>query len=72
MKSNNNNVVATVVIVTTLATCGLMIPVWLIVGLIALLIKWIAPPPVVKKPEVKYIPPSNDFVSDWEFEIKEI
>lgn len=70
--TDNDKKVMALVIVSTLATCGLLIPVWLVVGLIVIIVKLVSPPPKINKPEVKYIPPSNDFASDWKFEIRDI
>lgn len=72
MKSDNNSILTAVVIVTTLLTCGLMIPVWIFIGIIILIVKLVSPTPKIKQPEITYIPPSNDFASDWVFEVRDI
>ena len=67
VEQNNNAAATAVVVISTLITCGLMIPVWLFVGLIIIIVKIFSPEP--KKPKPIYIPPSNDFASDWEYKI---
>ncbi len=70
--TDNDKQIMALVIVTTLATCGLMAPFWLLIGLVMLIVKLVSPPPKIIKPKIEYIPPSNDFASDWKFEIRDI
>lgn len=56
-------------IISSVATCGLLIPIWTILLLIYFIVKALKNEPKKKKPEV--ILPSNNYVSDWTFTIKE-
>jgi hypothetical protein len=58
-----------VAIITSLLTCGLLIPIWLIVLPIVYLTNKPQPIPI---PKMTTIYPGNDFASDWEFKIYEI
>lgn len=63
-------------IITSLLSCGLLIPVWLVIGTIYALVELFAPGPqivpVQKKPEYTTIYPTNDDASDWEYVIRDL
>jgi hypothetical protein len=65
---DNTSRILVLVLITTLASCGLMLPVWLFIGIMALILRIIRPKPEPKKPVD--IPVSNEFASDWVYEIR--
>lgn len=58
-------------IISSLATCGLLIPAWIIILTVYYLIKVFSKPRPVQMPQPKVILPDNDFASDWTFVIRE-
>jgi len=68
---NDNNLII-LAIFSSLATCGLLIPVWAIVCIIYFIVKTLTknkPEEIQIQPEV--ILPDNSFADDWTFIIKE-
>jgi hypothetical protein len=57
-------------ITTTLLSCGLLGPIWLVVLFIVYLVKIFSRPKPVPQPKI--ILPSNEFASDWTFVIREV
>jgi hypothetical protein len=68
-ENNDTTKILALVLISSLATCGLMIPVWMFIGAIVILIQIFRPKPKPKKPVD--IPISNEFVSDWKYEIRD-
>lgn len=61
-------------IISSVATCGLLIPVWVIALLIYFIVKAFTYKPEIKteeKPKPKVILPDNSFADDWVFVIRE-
>lgn len=65
-EDNNSVKVFALVLISTLLTCGLMLPVWMVIGAIVVFIQILRP-----KPKPVIVPVSNEHVSEWKFEIKE-
>jgi len=61
-----------VAIISSVATCGLLIPLWIIVLSIYFIVKAFTykPPKVEEKPKPKVVLPDNSFAEDWTFVIK--
>lgn len=62
-----------IAVITSLLTCGILIPFWLI-GLSTIwLIKMFNPAPIKSRPiQPIVILPNNDFVDDWDFRFYEV
>lgn len=58
-------------IISSLATCGLLIPIWAIILLAYYISKIFSKPKPVQVPQPKVILPDNTFASDWTFVIRE-
>lgn len=67
-EDNNAIKIFALVLISTLLTCGLMLPVWMVIGAIVVFIQIFRPKPKPAKPVD--IPVSNEHVSEWKFEIR--
>lgn len=73
MSSSNHNGLGFLIIGSSLITCGLMLPVWAIVGIIYVVVQIVSKPQKPEpKPVMRTILPSNEHASDWEFIIVDI
>lgn len=55
---------------SSILSCGLLIPLWLIVGLVVLIIQELCPTPKPTQPKVIY--PNNEHAGDWQFKFYDI
>lgn len=71
MKPTDNSSIYVIVIISTLITCGLMIPVWIFIGLVVLILRMVSTTTkhTTQATVPKVIMPSNDFSDDWDYQI---